>query len=79
MVSLPVHDFGRIKGGHVLAALRRNKCTAGGTDGWTPRELSALPWRACNMLACMYNAIEGGCPWPAPLTHAKCAMVSKAQ
>ena len=68
-----------ITGKHVITALRRNKHTAGGADGWTPGELAHLPLRACTMLGSMLNTIEDGRPWPKALTHAKCAMVSQVE
>jgi len=51
-----------ITGERVLQVFQRTKESAGGMDGWSPKELSLLPIGACNKIAIMFNQIENGAP-----------------
>eukprot|EP00969_Alexandrium_andersonii_P157427 6958635-Alexandrium_andersonii.AAC.1 len=63
----------------LMNCFRHNGMTAGGPDGWTPEELSAIPLRACVLLERFYCTIESGGRWPEQLVKAKCTYLGKGE
>eukprot|EP00969_Alexandrium_andersonii_P053559 2356214-Alexandrium_andersonii.AAC.1 len=61
----------------LLALIRAAPRNAGGPDGWLPSELVNMPVIAVRELRRLYLEVEAGSGWPAQLTAAKAAFISK--
>eukprot|EP00969_Alexandrium_andersonii_P153756 6798513-Alexandrium_andersonii.AAC.1 len=67
MPVLPEVELGKVCPGKLLKAFRANRKTAGSFDGWTPSELTHIPYCLVVWLARMLDRIEGGAAWPRDL------------
>ena len=61
----------KLTGKRVQEALRKTTESAGGMDGWSPKELSYMLAGACEVIATMLNQIEEGAPRPMSSGHAR--------
>ena len=67
----------KLTGKRVQEALRKTTESAGGMDGWSPKELSYLSAGTCEVRAVMLNQIEEGAPWPKSAGHARIVFLEK--
>ncbi|MDP7068883.1 MAG: reverse transcriptase domain-containing protein, partial [Candidatus Peribacteraceae bacterium] len=51
--------------------------TAGGVDGWSPRDLTLFPLAVFTWWSYLLNAIEGGKPWPQGVLHGRTSFMAK--
>eukprot|EP00969_Alexandrium_andersonii_P267673 11828721-Alexandrium_andersonii.AAC.1 len=79
MARLPEFETPPITARRFLNCFRWNGMTAGGPDGWTPEELSAIPLGACVLLERFYSTIENGGRWSSQLVKAKCTYLGKGE
>ena len=71
-------DVPPIQGDQVRYVLKRLKSgKAKGPDGWTPRELEALPPKWTDQLARFYNKWEEQGAWPPSIRSAVVALIEK--
>ena len=61
----------------VQAAFKHIGDSAGGMDGWSPKELSYFSKRTCGKVAILFNQIEKGAPWPNAVEHARIVFLEK--
>ena len=64
VVKMPEAELKAIDAQMVYASFRTIKESAGALDGWSPKELSLLSYKACGHIADMLNLVEAGSPWP---------------
>ena len=51
--------------------------SAGGMDGWSPKELSYFSTKVCGKVAILFNQVEKGAPWPKAVEHARIVFLEK--
>eukprot|EP00971_Amphidinium_carterae_P260726 5172562-Amphidinium_carterae.1 len=72
-------DCGRLDATHLQGVLAHAKVNSSpGPDSWRTAELKALPRRALQQLADIFNAIEQHEHWPQPLACSWTAMLAKS-
>ena len=71
------HCLEPITGAQVAAGIAIMPANTPGLDGTRKDDLAVLSPYACQLLADMMNAIEGGCPWPTQCTVGRLAFLSK--
>ena len=65
-----------LTGDGLLKAAASSGNSAGGMDGILPSELKLMSEKAASALACIFNAIEDGAPWPCRECGAICSHCS---
>ena len=61
----------------VQDSFSRTKESAGALDGWSPKELSLLSFKAYWHIAILLDQIEKGAPWPKSSVHARVVFLEK--